>query len=135
MNFHEDSRTFAPVDLKMIESINASLRQNRFSELPKDYIDLLSKTNGYIYYDLEFYGTISANIHGRFFSFPNILKYNKIFDEHPFMIGKIIIGQDSQSVFVYDEIKKVYLLCDRISFTPIEAFKTFSDLMKKVSPS
>ncbi len=125
--------TFDEVNIKSAENVNSALKLNRFSEIPADFLKFLEKTNGYIYYDLEFYGTISHEVEGRFFSFPSILEYNKRFDEHDFLIEKLIIGQDSQSFFIYDSIKKVYLLCDRISFAPIEAFKKIDDLMKVVS--
>ncbi|MHA1540859.1 MAG: YrhA family protein [Alphaproteobacteria bacterium] len=124
--------TFDGVNVKSAENVNSALKLNRFSELPSDFLKFLEKTNGYIYYDLEFYGTISHTVEGRFFLFPDILEYNKRFDEHDFLIEKLIIGQDSQSFFIYDSAKKVYLLCDRISFTPIEAFKKLADLMKIV---
>ncbi|MBN1783453.1 MAG: hypothetical protein JW812_00620 [Alphaproteobacteria bacterium] len=126
----KNAHRFDPFDLKDLVQINAALKHNRLSEIPADYVSFLSKTNGLIFRDLELYGVLPHIIKERFFSFPDIVSYNKRYADHPFLIHKLIVGQDSQSFLVYDAPKKVYLLCDRISFQPTQVFQRFEEFIK-----
>lgn len=125
-NFHH----FEGVKNGTLELIQGGLRNNRLISLPEDYVNFLRETDGGLISDVEFYGSKEHFIKHRFFTFPDILNYNKRFLEHSFLFNRVIVGQDSQVFFVYDGQKKAYLLCDRISFNPIKAFRGFKELFQ-----
>ncbi|MBN2676076.1 MAG: SMI1/KNR4 family protein [Alphaproteobacteria bacterium] len=123
-------KTFDPVSKEQLKLIQGALKNNRLIPLPEDYCDFLNESNGGICGDIEFYGTAEHFFKKRFFTFPDIVNYNKRYLDDSFLFNRVIIGQDSQVFFIYDGQKKTYLICDRISFIPIKAFRIFEDLKK-----
>lgn len=132
MNIPEKAIRFSPLIPTWIERINAVLSRHRYAILPPDYLDFLSQTNGLVFEDLEFYGLEKQHIKHRFFSFPDIVEYNQKMTDDAFMLSKLILGQDSQSLFVYDEKTCSYLVCDRISLQIIESFAGFKELTQRI---
>lgn len=129
----KDSCTFDPFDLNDLDRINAALKHNRLAEIPSAYVDFLTSTNGLIFRDLELYGTSVQMVKERFFSFPDIVGYNKRYTDHPFLIQKLILGQNSHCFIIYDAQKKNFVLADRISFQPVQTFENFDALMKTIT--
>lgn len=132
MKIPEKAIRFPPVNPDWIERINATLSRNRFAVLPQDYLEFLSQTNGLVSEDLEFYGLEKHEIKNRFFSFPDLIEYNQKMTDDVFMLSKLILGQDSQNLFIYDGTTHSYLICDRISLQAVASFSSFDDLTTRI---
>ena len=103
-------------------------------ELPEEYKEFLSYTNGLSYDDRHFYPYFKNEIHNNRYSeeFFDLININNYYKNMLLNDGKIILGNDSISFYIYDVNKKKYCILDNgPSLTLDSEYDTFYDMLRE----
>ncbi|MDR1691600.1 MAG: hypothetical protein LBR35_02060 [Rickettsiales bacterium] len=112
-----------------IELASASLKGNRQAALPKDLIEFYSMTDGFIYKEFQIFGINDHKRDAKFYTFPNIMDYNKVFT----VIDKnnmVIFGIYKSAFLVYFEKDKNFSVVDKTSLIIKKEYKSLVDMMR-----
>ncbi len=99
--------------------------------LPNDYLDFLKNLNGIEFNGFIIYGidkdllSIKTNNH-----INGLIEFNTIFYENEHQKRYIFLGENNNSWYVYDIKLDVYFELDNPSWTKINKFSNFKDMLK-----
>ncbi len=121
---------FAPAKAEDIEAINNKMKEFLFAEIPAEYKEFLSLTNGIIYDGIEFFGC-RPQIRNNY-TFPDLIKINQPYSEYAYFSDKIIIGRISESFIVYNSPSNDYAMIDRLNLLTRSEEDSFTELFKNL---
>lgn len=120
--------SFAPAHSEDILATNAKMKGLLFAEIPAEYQNFLSLTNGIIYDGIEFFGC-KPQIRSTY-TFPDLIKINQPYSDYAYFSDKIIIGRISESFLVYDSVTCDYAMIDRLNLLTRSEQDSFAALFK-----
>lgn len=120
--------SFAPARSEDILATNAKMKGLLFAEIPAEYQNFLSLTNGIIYDGIEFFGC-KPQIRSTY-TFPDLIKINQPYSDYAYFSDKIIIGRISESFLVYDSVTCDFAMIDRLNLLTRSEQDSFAALFK-----
>ena len=116
-----------------IDFTNAMLNNLNITEIPTEYQELLTLTNGTIINLYKLYGIEDTeNNNNKIIN--NIFEINKEFKliNHPSINNCLIIGEILSNIITYDKNEQNYKIVNNITFKEIFSFKSILDLIKHI---
>lgn len=108
---------------------NYSLKHN-LCKLPDEYKMFLKLTNGLSYDGVEFYGTIPHERIEKGYTFPDIIMMCQNYENYDFFSRKIVIGQISESIILYDDKNSAYAVVDRLNLRSRVECDSFAEILE-----
>ena len=120
---------FPPAKIMDIQRTSIQLVKQGLIQIPNDYIQFLSVTDGLNWNGVEFF---SINEHERKDSvFPNLLlfPYQSSQNLKSVYPKSLILGFAPEHFILYEASKKEYIVVDRYTFAPIVKLPRFADVL------
>ena len=118
-----------PATEAQIRICNLKLKQNNLPELPKEYIDLLKKCNGFSNEDARIFG---AEIKDNNW-YKDVASFN-ITHFHGQGSNWLILGESDFAFFIYDSKQKKYCISDRdtleAEYSKIDFMRAINDILR-----
>ncbi len=120
---------YPPAAPEEIKQLSFTLLKNRLPQIPADYADFLSKTNGLYWNGLELYATTQQERNKGAFFHTGILQNYMLQADNPLLNGRIVIGLAPEEVVVYDGKSKEYQILDRYTYAVLLRLPRFFDVL------
>ncbi|MGN0919585.1 MAG: hypothetical protein ACI4OR_02350 [Alphaproteobacteria bacterium] len=120
---------FPPASIMEIQRTSIQLVKQGLIQIPADYIQFLSLTDGLNWNGLELF---SIGQHERKDCvFPNLqlLPYQKTQELKPLFPKSLILGIGPEHFILYEAPKKEYVLLSRYTFVPVVRLPRFADVL------
>ncbi|GIV89786.1 MAG: hypothetical protein KatS3mg055_2304 [Chloroflexus sp.] len=115
-----------------LEQLAAKVREELNTELPKDYTELLSYTNGISYNGLVIYASEKSLVQGTQDVFiPGFVEANLLHRSDSYYNDFLIFGEGNMDYYTLYLPDRLYRVIDRVPGNVIAIFPSFDELMRK----
>lgn len=121
---------FPPAEENSYNLIDEYLLEHNQCKLPDEYKMFLKLTNGMSYDGIEFYGTIPHERIEKSYTFPDIIMMCQNYANYEFFSHKIVIGQISESIILYDNISASFAVVDRLNLRSRVECDSFAKILE-----
>lgn len=121
---------FSPAEEDSYIRTDDYLLKHNFCKLPDEYKMFLKLTNGLIYDGIEFYGTIPHDRIEKNYTFPDIIMMCENYANYEFFTNKVVLGQISESIILYDEKSSSFAVIDRFNLRSRIECNSFAEILE-----
>ncbi len=110
-----------------LRSIRFNLVAHKMPDIPADYINFLMVSDGLIFKDLNFFGSLKRERLN--YNFPSLFEVNQNFIQDRARTSFLILGNMAEFLIGYDRTDKNYVLVDRFDLTDYVRLPRFIDVL------
>ena len=121
--------TSCAINDSKLKSLKDSLSSLK-TDLPDEYIDFLSTTDGMYWGGLEFFGSSIISDKKTGSNITDLYSQNRIFQALNPDSEKVALGRTDEENYLYNPSTKTYEIVDEFSGETIKTFKHFSELFQ-----
>lgn len=127
---HNHCICFPPAEEESYNLVDNYLLKHNQCKLPDEYKMFLKLTNGLIYDGIEFYGTIPHERIEKNYTFPSIIMVCQNYANYEFFANKIVLGQISESIILYDDKSASFAVVDRLNLRSRLECSKFAEILE-----
>lgn len=127
---HSNCICFPPAEEDSCNLIDNYMLEHSFCKIPDEYKIFLKLTNGLIYNGIEFYGTIPHERIEKGYIFPDIIMMCQNYTNYEFFANKIVLGQISESIILYDNKNSAFAVVDRLNLRSRTECNRFAEILE-----
>lgn len=127
--YHDYGVMFKGVDVKEVQKASVSLVKDGVPQIPADYAEFLSLTNGLAWNGVDLFALSEHDRNQGAFKHTGILQHYKTQLENPLLKKKLVLGTAPEELIVYYAPQNEYQILDRNSYRVIIKLPRFFDVM------
>lgn len=120
---------FSPAEIMDIQRTSIFLVKKGLVQIPNDYIQFLSITDGLNWNGIEFFSIHEHERKDCVFSNFQLLSYQSTQNLKPLFLKSLILGIAPEQLILYEATKKEYVIVDRYTFAPVIKLPRFVDVL------
>lgn len=120
---------FPPAQIMDIQRTSISLVKQGFIQIPNDYIQFLTMTDGLNWNGVEFFSIHEHERKDCVFPCLQLMPYQSTQNLKSLFPKSLILGFAPEHLILYEASKKEYAIIDRYTFAPVVKLPRFADVL------
>ena len=120
---------FPPTPIMEIQRASISLVKQGLIQIPTDYVQFLSITDGLSWTGLELFSIYEHERKDCVFPGIQLLSYQKQIDLKGLFPKSLVLGFAPEQLILYTALQKEYIIINRYTFSPIIKLPRFADVL------
>ena len=120
---------FPPAQIMDIQRTSISLVKQGLIQIPNDYIQFLTMTDGLNWNGVEFFSIHEHERKDCVFPSFQLMPYQSSQNLKSLFPKSLILGFAPEHLILYEASKKEYVVIDRYTFTPVAKLPRFADVL------